>query len=134
MELPIGKVNTWVRRHPGYEAPGHLGRGSAGHSWASWLLGLVSLGLLGWADWLGDRAWAHGTHNKVYCFCRGGRSSPVGKKRSKLDRQIIGNSRPSMLLHFQRKFCNFMETTLDAIGSFELILRFRGSYKRLVVE
>ena len=65
-------------------------------------------------------------------FCRGGRSSPVGKKRNKLDRHIIGNSRSSMLLNFQRKFCNFFETTLDVISSFELILRFRGSYKRLV--
>ena len=65
--------------------------------------------------------------------CRGGRSSLVGKKkRNTLDRHIIGNSRPSMLLNFQRKFCNFLETALDAIGSFELILRFRGSYKRLV--
>ena len=64
--------------------------------------------------------------------CRGGRSSPIGKKMNKLDRHIIGNSRPSMLLNFQRKFCNFFETALDAIGSFELILRFRVSYKRLV--
>ena len=64
--------------------------------------------------------------------CRGGRSSPVGKKRNKIDRHIIGNSRSSMLLDFQRKFCNFFETELDAIWSFELILRFRGSYKRLV--
>ena len=64
---------------------------------------------------------------------RGERSSPVEKKkRNNLDRHIIGNSRPSMLLNFQRKFCKFFETALDAIGSFELILRFRGSYKRLV--
>ena len=56
------------------------------------------------------------------------------KKRNKLDRHIIGNSRPSMLLNFQRKFCNFFETKLDAIGSCELIMRFRGSYKRLVGE
>ena len=39
-----------------------------------------------------------------------------------------------MLLNFQREFCNFLETPLDAIGSFELILRFIGNYKRLVVE
>ena len=39
-----------------------------------------------------------------------------------------------MLLNFHCKFGNFLETTLDAIGSFELILRFRGSYKRLVGE
>ena len=50
--------------------------------------------------------------------CRGGRSSSVGKKRNKLDRHIIGNSRPSMLHNFQCKFCNFYETVLDAIGSF----------------
>ena len=66
--------------------------------------------------------------------CRGGRSSPVGKKRNKFDRHVIGNNRPSMLLNFQRTFCNFFETALDAIGSFELILRFIGSYKRLVGE
>ena len=68
--------------------------------------------------------------------CRGGRSSPVRKKKkkNKLDRHIIGNSRPSMLLNFHRKFGNFLETTLDDIGSFELILRFKGSYKRLVGE
>ena len=24
MELPIGKVSTWVKRHPGYEAPGRM--------------------------------------------------------------------------------------------------------------
>ena len=66
--------------------------------------------------------------------CRGGKSSPVEKKRNKLDRHIIGNSRPSILLNFKRKFCNFFETALDAIGSFELILRFRGSYKRLMGE
>ena len=66
--------------------------------------------------------------------CRGGRSSPIGKKKNKLDRHIVGNSRPSMLLNFQRNCCNFFETALDAIGSFELILRFRGSYKRLVGE
>ena len=54
------------------------------------------------------------------------------KKRNTLDRYIIGNSRPSVLLNFQRKFSNYLETALDAIGSFELILRFRGSYKRLV--
>ena len=53
---------------------------------------------------------------------------------NKLNRHIIGNSRPSMLLNFERKFYNFLETALDAIGSFELILRFRGSYKRLVGE
>ena len=53
---------------------------------------------------------------------------------NKFDRHIIGNGRPSMLLNFQRKFCNFFETALDAIGSFELILRFKGNYKRLVGE
>ena len=65
---------------------------------------------------------------------QGGRSSPVGKKRNKFDRHIIGNSQPSMLLNFQRKFCNFLETALDAFRSLELVLRFRGNYKRLMVE
>ena len=64
-----------------------------------------------------------------------GRKIILGRKRrNKFDRHIIGNSRPSMQLNFQRKFCNFFETALDAIGSFELILRFRCSYKRLVGE
>ena len=39
-----------------------------------------------------------------------------------------------MLLNFQRKFYNFFETALDAIGSFESTLRFRSSYKRRVGE
>ena len=66
--------------------------------------------------------------------CRGGRSFPVGKKGNKVGRHIIGNSKPLMLFNFQRKFCNFFETALDVIGLFELILRFRGSYKTLVGE
>ena len=53
---------------------------------------------------------------------------------NKFGRHIIGNSQPSMLLNFQRKFCNFFETALDAIRSFELIPRFRGGYERLVGE
>ena len=32
--------------------PGHPDGGLAGRSWAGWLLGLVPLGLLGWASWL----------------------------------------------------------------------------------
>ena len=35
--------------------------------------------------------------------CRGGRPSSVGKK-NKVNRHIIGNSLPLMLLNFQRKF------------------------------
>ena len=43
-----------------------------------------------------------------------------------------------MLLNFQRKFCNFFETALDAIGSFESILKLEAFIKgewvrRLVV-
>ena len=67
-------------------------------------------------------------------FLSGRKIIPGRKRRNKLDHHIIGNSRPSMLLNFQRKFCNFFETALDVIGSFELILRFRCSYKRLVGE
>ena len=56
------------------------------------------------------------------------------KKKNKVDRHIIGNSLPLMLLNFQRKFCNFFVTALDVIGSSVLILRFRSSYKRQVDE
>ena len=62
-------------------------------------------------------------------FYRGGRPSPVGKK-NKVDRHIIGNSLPLMLLNFQRKFYNFFVTALDAIGSSVSILRYRSNYKR----
>ena len=61
--------------------------------------------------------------------CQGGRPSPVGKK-NKVDRHIMGNSLPLMLLNFQRKFYNFFITALDAIGSSGSILRYRSSYKR----
>ena len=124
-----------------------------GHSWAGWLLILVPLAYPIDRAFLGRLAFgpspiealrlgrlARGTEPGPMVptippfSCRGGRSSLVGKKRNKLDRHIIGNSRPSMLLNFQRKFCNFFETALDVIGLFELILRFRGSYKRLVGE
>ena len=76
MELPIGKISTWVKRRPGYETPGHPGGGLVGRFWVGWLLGLVllgypgggstgrywvggllglvPLGLLGWAGWLGE--------------------------------------------------------------------------------
>ena len=49
---------------------------------------------------------------------QGGGSSSVGKKINKLDHHIIGNNQPSMLRNFQRKFYNFYETVLDAIGPF----------------
>ena len=62
-------------------------------------------------------------------FYRGGRPSPTGKK-SKIDRRIMGNSLLLMPLNFQCKFYNFFATTLDAIGSFGSILRYRSSYKR----
>ena len=32
VELPIEKVNTWVRRRPGYESSWHPGRGLTGRS------------------------------------------------------------------------------------------------------
>ena len=43
-----------------------------------------------------------------------------------------------MLLNFERKFCNFFETALDVIGSFESILILEAAIKgewvrRLVV-
>ena len=65
--------------------------------------------------------------------CRGGRSSQVGKK-NKILTVILWGTVPLMLLNFQRKICNFFVTTLDAIGSFVSILRFRSSYKRRVGE
>ena len=34
-----------------------------------------------------------------------------------------------MLLNFQHKFCNFFETALDVIGSFESILRLEAAIK-----
>ena len=67
-------------------------------------------------------------------FLLGRKIIPDQKKRNKIDCHIIGNNLPLMLLNFQRKFCNFFETALDAIESFELILRFEGSYKRRVGE
>ena len=39
--------NTWVKRHPGYEVPGHPGGGLVGRSSAGWLLDLVPLGYPG---------------------------------------------------------------------------------------
>ena len=51
-------------------------------------------------------------------------------ERNQVDRHIMGNSLPLMLLHFQSKFCNVFITALDAIGSSVSILRFRSSYKR----
>ena len=56
MELPIGKVNAWVRRRPGYEAPGHPGGGLIERSWAGWVLGLISLGYPGGG--LAEHSWA----------------------------------------------------------------------------
>ena len=59
---------------------------------------------------------------------------PRSKKKNKVDRHIIGNNLPLMLLNFQRKFCNFFVTALGAIESSVSILRFRSSYKRRVGE
>ena len=124
-----------------------------GRSWAGWLLILVLLGYSIDQAFLGRLAFgpspiealglgrlAMGTElgpmvPTMPPFPAGEEDHPQSeKKRNKLDRHIIRNSRPSMLLNFKRKFCNFFETALDVIGSFELILRFRGSYKRLVGE
>ena len=68
-----------------------------------------------------------------------GRKIILGQKtKNKVDRHIIGNSLPLMLLNFQRKFWNFFETALDAIGSFESIMSLEAAIKgewvrRLVV-
>ena len=58
--------------------------------------------------------------------------------KNKVDRHVIGNILSLMLLNFQCKFYNFFETTLDAIGSFESILKLEAYIKgewvrRLVV-
>ena len=130
-------MHSWAGWLLGPVSLGYPGEGSAGRSWAGWLLGLVPLGLLGWAGWLGEPSLSP-WYPQCPHFPIGEedypRSEKKKKKRNKLDHHIIGNDRPSMLLNFQHKFCNFFETALDTIGSFELILRFRGSYKRLVGE
>ena len=55
---------------------------------------------------------------------------PVGKK-NKVDRHIIGNNLPLMLLNFQCKFFRtFLVIVLDAIGPYGWILRYRSNYKR----
>ena len=54
---------------------------------------------------------------------------PGRKKRGKLDRHIMGNSRPSMLLNFNVNFVTFFETALDAIRLLELILRLEDAIK-----
>ena len=74
-----------------------------------------------------------GTHNAPL-FLPGRKIIPGRKKKNQVDRHIIGNSLPLILLNFQRKFCNFFVTTLDAIGSSVSILRFRSSYKSRVGE
>ena len=60
-----------------------------------------------WALGLGLLARGAGPGPKVPTMppfsCQGGRSSPVEKK-NKVDRHIIGNSLPLMLLNFERKF------------------------------
>ena len=115
-----------------FEVPGRrIGRALLGRL----AFGPSPFGALG----LGRLAWGSGPGPMVPTnapfFLPGRNIIPGRKKKSnKFDCHIIGNSRPSMLLNFQRKFCNFLETALDAIGSLELVLRFRGSYKRLMVE
>ena len=66
--------------------------------------------------------------------CWGERSSPIGKKGTSLTVILQGTVDHQCCLFFNVNFVTFFETALDAIGSFELILRFRGSYKRLVGE
>ena len=51
------------------------------------------------------------------------------KKKDKLDRHVMGNSRPSMLLNFNLNFVTFFETALDAIPLLELILRLEVAIK-----
>ena len=54
---------------------------------------------------------------------------PGRKKKDKLDRHIMGNSGPSMLLNFDVNFVTFFETALDAIWLLELILRLKAAIK-----
>ena len=138
MRYPGTRAEDWAGWLLGLIPLWYQGGGSIGRSWASWLLGLIPLGLLGRAGWpevlgLGPR-YPQWVPTMPPFSCQGGRSSPVGKKMNQVDRHIIGNSLPLMLLNFQRKFCNFFVIALDAIGSFVSILRFRSSYKRRVGE
>ena len=94
----------------GYEIPGHPSKGLAERSWAGWLLGLIPLGLLGWAGWLGVPGLGPMVPTMPPFSCRGGRSSPIGKKkRTSLIVIFIGNSLPLMVLNFQCKFFNFLK-------------------------
>ena len=82
---------------------------------------------------LGPKVPTMGTHNALLFSYLGGRSSSV-RKKNQVDHHIIGNSLPLMLLNFQRKFCDFFVTALDAIRLSISILRFRSNYKRRVGE
>ena len=58
-----------------------------------------------------------------------GRVIVPGRKKDKLYRHIMGNSRPSMLLNFNVNFVTFFETALDAIRLLELIMRIEAAIK-----
>ena len=54
---------------------------------------------------------------------------PSWKKENMLERHILGNSRPSMLVFSNFEFSNFLECALDAIQSLELTLRLEVAIK-----
>ena len=132
--VSFGEVTNWERRHSSEGVTGHLvasgkeasgvrGARVLGRRFSRVFLGRLSfrpgpsvLGQaefwawpLGWAGWLGEPSPSPWYPQRPPFSCRGGRSSPVGKKRNKLDRHIIGNSRPSMLLNFNVNFVTFLK-------------------------
>ena len=54
---------------------------------------------------------------------------PGGKKENMLERHILGNSRPSLLVFSNFEFSNFVECALDAIRSLELTQRLEAAIK-----
>ena len=139
------------RKHPGEEASGHLGASGKEASWirGAWaprrrvaraflglliVLGQLALGP-GPIGALGLGRLARGTEPVPMVptmppfFMLGRVIVPSRKKKDKLDRHIMGNSRLSMLLNFNVNFVTFFETALDAIQLLELFLRLEAAIK-----
>ena len=153
LTVSFGKVADRERKHPSEEACGHqgaLGKEAFGIRGArapggrvSWVflglftvLGRLALGL-GPIGALGLGRLAKGAEPGPMVptmppFFLPGRVIVLGqkkKKKEKLDRHIMGNSRPSMLLNFNVHFVTCFETALDAIRLLELILRLEAVIK-----
>ena len=94
-------------RHPGGESPEHSCAYSL--SWAGWLLGPGPIGALG-LGWLARGAKPGPMVPTMPPFFLPGRVIvPDWKKRNKLNRHIMENSRPSMLLDFNVNFVTFLK-------------------------